>query len=102
MRISDWSSDVCSSDLYSISNCQVGLKGIPFGNHLIKRVVGLLRQELPHLKTFATLSPVPGFAKWLTRELGPDARVPGASELRSLAARYLVQDWKSTRLNSSH
>ena len=76
---------------YSISNCQVGLKGIPFGNHLIKRVVGQLRQELPHLKTFATLSPVPGFAKWLDKELGADARVPAASELRSLAARYLVQ-----------
>lgn len=76
---------------YSISNCQVGLKGIPFGNHLIKRVVGLLKEELPHLKTFATLSPVPGFAKWLAKERGPDAGVPGAKELRSLAASYLVQ-----------
>lgn len=76
---------------YSISNCQVGLKGIPFGNHLIKRVVGLLKEELPHLRTFATLSPVPGFAKWLSKEQGPDAIVPGAAELRSLAARYLVR-----------
>jgi malonyl-CoA decarboxylase len=75
---------------YSISNCQVGLKGIPFGNHLIKRVVGLLKEELPHLSTFATLSPVPGFAKWLAKEQGADAKVPGASELRSLAAKYLV------------
>ncbi|MEJ2407918.1 MAG: malonyl-CoA decarboxylase family protein [Novosphingobium sp.] len=75
---------------YSISNCQVGLKGIPFGNHLIKRVVGLLKEELPHLTTFATLSPVPGFAKWLAKEQGADARVPGARDLRQLAARYLV------------
>ncbi|AIT80241.1 malonyl-CoA decarboxylase [Novosphingobium pentaromativorans US6-1] len=76
---------------YSISNCQVGLKGIPFGNHLIKRVVGLLKEELPHLKTFATLSPVPGFAKWLSRERGADARLPGSGELRQLAAKYLVE-----------
>ncbi|SFF85509.1 malonyl-CoA decarboxylase [Novosphingobium sp. CF614] len=75
---------------YSISNCQVGLKGIPFGNHLIKRVVGLLKEELPHLKTFATLSPVPGFAKWLAKEQEPGARMPGAKDLRMLAARYLV------------
>jgi malonyl-CoA decarboxylase len=75
---------------YSISNCQIGLKGIPFGNHLIKRVVGLLKEELPHLTTFATLSPVPGFARWLAREQGSDAGAPEADELRSLAARYLV------------
>ncbi|WP_067738264.1 malonyl-CoA decarboxylase domain-containing protein [Novosphingobium naphthalenivorans] len=75
---------------YSISNCQTGLKGIPFGNHLIKRVVGLLKEELPHLKTFATLSPVPGFAKWLAKEGGADTKVPGARDLRQLAARYLV------------
>lgn len=74
---------------YSISNCQVGLRGIPFGNYLIKRVVGLLQEELPQLKTFATLSPVPGFAKWLAKEQGEGARVPGAKKLRGLAARYL-------------
>lgn len=74
---------------YSISNCQEGLKGIPFGNHLIKRVVGLLKEELPHLKTFATLSPVPGFAKWLAKEK-PEGAVPPSSELRRLAASYLV------------
>lgn len=75
---------------YSISNCQVGLKGIPFGNYLIKRVVGLLCQELPHLNTFATLSPVPGFAKWLGKEAGAGAPVPPATDLRRLAAKYLV------------
>jgi malonyl-CoA decarboxylase len=80
---------------YSISNCQNGLRGIPFGNYLIKRVVGLLQQELPQLKCFATLSPVPGFAKWLEGERGPiggkgGAKAPPAKELRREAARYLT------------
>ena len=75
---------------YSISNCQNGLRGIPFGNYLIKRVVGLLQQDLPELKTFATLSPVPGFSKWLTNELGEGAKTPPAKQLRQLAARYLT------------
>ncbi|MCB2073678.1 MAG: malonyl-CoA decarboxylase [Novosphingobium sp.] len=75
---------------YSISNCQNGLRGIPFGNYLIKRVVGLLQEELPQLKTFATLSPVPGFAKWLARESGDGAKTPPEKQLRHLAARYLT------------
>jgi len=82
--------DASCAIFYSINNCRVGLRGVPFGNYLIKRVVGLLREELPHLKTFATLSPVPGFAKWLAKEQGASARVPGAKDLRALAARYLV------------
>ncbi|MEZ5735862.1 MAG: malonyl-CoA decarboxylase [Novosphingobium sp.] len=75
---------------YSISNCQNGLRGIPFGNYLIKRVVGLLQEELPQLKTFATLSPVPGFAKWLAKERGEGAKTPPAKQLRQLAACYLT------------
>lgn len=82
--------DASCAIFYSINNCRVGLRGVPFGNYLIKRVVGLLREELPHLKTFATLSPVPGFAKWLAKEHGASARVPGAKDLRALAAQYLV------------
>jgi malonyl-CoA decarboxylase len=54
---------------YSISNCQRGLAGISLGDFLIKRVVDSLAAELPHLKTFATLSPVPGFRRWLERRL---------------------------------
>lgn len=61
---------------YSISNCQAGLKGISFGNFLIKQVVEDLKRELPHLKTFVTLSPVPGFAAWLQRER--ESRTAGA------------------------
>jgi len=54
---------------YSISNCQRGLAGISFGNFLIKRVVELLGAEFRNLKTFATLSPIPGFGKWLGAKL---------------------------------
>lgn len=54
---------------YSINNCQVGLRQIPLGNFLIKRVVTELAQELPSIKTYCTLSPVTGFAKWLRQEL---------------------------------
>lgn len=50
---------------YSISNCHPGLAGISFGNFLIKNVVQELKNEMPNLKTFVTLSPVPGFRKWL-------------------------------------
>jgi malonyl-CoA decarboxylase len=50
---------------YSISNCQEGLRGISFGNFLIKQVVEDLVKERASLKTFVTLSPVPGFAEWL-------------------------------------
>ncbi len=51
---------------YSISNTQKGLRGISFGEFLIKRVVARLSGELPRIKTFATLSPVPGFLAWLS------------------------------------
>lgn len=58
---------------YSISNCQEGLRGISFGNFLIKQVVEDLRRELSRLDTFVTLSPVPGFAEWLLRERRAEA-----------------------------
>ena len=50
---------------YSISNTQAGLRGVSFGDSLIKRVVETLKDEFPKLKTFATLSPIPGFRTWL-------------------------------------
>ena len=59
------SKDFTTAVFYSISNCQKGLKGISFGNFLIKQVVMELKQEFPYLKTFVTLSPVPMFSKWL-------------------------------------
>jgi malonyl-CoA decarboxylase len=53
---------------YSISNCQKGLRGVSFGSFLIKQVAAELRDELPLLTTFATLSPVPGFRRWLAAQ----------------------------------
>jgi len=53
---------------YSISNCQPGLNNISFGNLLIKQVVQELQAEFPSIKTFVTLSPIPGFNRWLESE----------------------------------
>ena len=59
------SSEYNTATFYSISNCQPGLKNISFGNFLIKQVVQELQSEFPSIKTFVTLSPIPGFQKWL-------------------------------------
>ena len=58
---------------YSISNCQIGLKGVSFGNFLIKQVVEEMKRDLTGLKTFVTLSPAPGFLAWLRHELAGSA-----------------------------
>ncbi|MCE3273247.1 MAG: malonyl-CoA decarboxylase [Ramlibacter sp.] len=94
---------------YSISNTQAGLRGVSFGDSLIKHVVETLKAEFPKLKTFATLSPIPGFRAWLARHAPPeklaawekplelDAKSPERQELLSWAARYLgreLQDGK--------
>lgn len=91
---------------YSITNCQQGLRGVPFGSSLIKQVVEDLKKSLPRIKTYATLSPVPGFRKWLDQQPGqtdlqsllnsPDAADPGKwtdnrrEQLLSLCAVYLL------------
>lgn len=66
--------EATTAAFYSISNCQDGLRGISFGSFLIKQVAEDLQRELPNLKTFVTLSPVPGFVRWLREEA---ARSPG-------------------------
>jgi len=93
---------------YSISNCQMGLKGVSFGNSLIKQVASDLSAELPNLKNFVTLSPIPGLAKWVeakTTELSPDivealAELKlgsperfseCADDLKAIAAQYLLK-----------
>ncbi len=76
---------------YSISNCQGGLRGISFGAFLIKQVVEELQQELPQLRVFSTLSPMPGFRRWLERrdDVPADPAHAEAATI-ALAAQYLT------------
>jgi malonyl-CoA decarboxylase len=95
---------------YSISNCQRGLAGISFGNFLIKRVADDLAAELPQLKTFATLSPIPGFRAWLDARLSkgeaglllPEERealtvLPGGRGAGGLAGLLAAPGWYEDR-----
>ncbi len=79
---------------YSISNCEPGLKGVSLGNFLIKRVAEKLRSEVPSVKRYCTLSPVPGLRKWLAATQGVAAvealRARHGAELERLAATYLA------------
>lgn len=75
---------------YSITNCQEGLRGVSFGNLLIKQVAEDLGREFPRVKTFATLSPVPGFRAWLAE--ARDSR-PGQAELGALLERLESPEW---------
>ena len=81
---------------YSISNCQDGLKGISFGNFLLKQVVEELVRDCPSLKTFVTLSPVPSFARWLDRAAAKDSGVPVTDEDRALIALLRDPRWIET------
>jgi malonyl-CoA decarboxylase len=94
---------------YSITNCQAGLRGVSFGASLIKRAMATLTSELPHVRRFATLSPVPGLRSWLETvdpaEIGLDRELletvatfdetlPSATadrELRQITAYYLLR-----------
>ncbi len=100
--------DADTAIFYSISNCQRGLAGISFGNFLIKRVVEVLGAEFRNLKAFATLSPIPGFRKWLDPKLAageplvtedeaaslrPVAPTPGLKGEQALAAILAHRGW---------
>lgn len=71
---------------YSISSTQTGLRGVSFGDSLIKRVVETLRAEFPRLKVFSTLSPIPGFRPWLAKQAGALIEQLNDKERQSLAA----------------
>jgi len=100
---------------YSISNTQEGLRGVSFGNFLLKRVVDALKRDLPQLKQFATLSPLPGFRRWLAKnpdvweaafEPAKRARIAklGNIEPTLPAIRQLLEDtpwWQQPRLASA-
>jgi len=93
-----------SAIFYSITNCQQGLRGVRFGSSLIKQVVEDLKQSLPRIRLYATLSPIPGFRKWLDQQAGHEdiqamlaqpAEVdrwpePLRQQLLNLCASYLV------------
>jgi malonyl-CoA decarboxylase len=70
---------------YSISNTQKGLRGVSLGNLLLKRVIEDLQRELPRLKVFATLSPLPGFRKWLDAALAEGKALLAGAEAAQFA-----------------
>jgi malonyl-CoA decarboxylase len=89
---------------YSITNAQRGLAGISFGNFLIKRVVDDLGREFPNLKTFATLSPIPGYRTWLDETIaaGDPLTVAERRFLASVGARdglgaALTRSWATEK-----
>lgn len=82
---------------YSISNCQKGLAGISFGNSLIKQVARDLALEMPGITSFVTLSPIPGFNRWLEGK-GISARSDDAPTIRKLAAFYLAREKNEANL----
>ncbi|XAR65687.1 Malonyl-CoA decarboxylase [Bertholletia excelsa] len=59
---------------YSISSTQPGLKGINLGKFLIKRVIDVVKKDMPNISTFATLSPIPGYMQWLLPKLASSER----------------------------
>ncbi|MFN3987518.1 MAG: malonyl-CoA decarboxylase [Rhodocyclaceae bacterium] len=70
---------------YSISSTQAGLRGVSFGNFLLKRVIDDLKRDLPRLKTFATLSPIPGLARWADKHPDEAFACLGATDWKRLA-----------------
>jgi malonyl-CoA decarboxylase len=83
--------DADTAVFYSINNCQDGLRGVNLGNFLIKLVVADLERELPRLRHFVTLSPVPGFRRWL--EEARSAHDPVTEPYRELLDRLAGGDW---------
>ena len=80
---------------YSITNAQRGLVGISFGGFLIKRVVDELQAEFSKLKTFSTLSPIPGFARWVRRSVQEGADVMSEDEQAALNELFELEDGQS-------
>ena len=80
---------------YSISNTQVGLRGVSFGNFLLKRVIDDLKRDFPKLENFATLSPMPGLAAWARKH----PEVLAELELPMPLAELLVPNWADDKTN---
>ncbi len=82
-------SSASTAIFYSISNTQAGLSGISLGNFLIKRVVEKLSQEFKSIKTYVTLSPIPGFTKWLKESLSQDITLLSKLNIKQSSAEIL-------------
>ena len=78
---------------YSITNCQEGLRGVPFGSFLIKQVVEDVSKEFPRIKKFATLSPVPGFRKWLAEKAAALQASPKLAPFAAAVAKLDTPQW---------
>ena len=91
--------DTHTAVFYSISNCQVGLRGISFGSFLIKQVAANLQMELPNLDRFITLSPIPNLMGWLrtlpAETLGCDCPESAAAFMDQLVSGEWMSDEKS-------
>jgi malonyl-CoA decarboxylase len=83
---------------YSISNCQPGLRGVSLGNFLIKRVAQQLQRELPRVRKFCTLSPIPGFAGWLSRIQQAPASLDGDAAKRFAEQLQLLRSADAAQL----
>ncbi len=91
-RLADPAAADCAM-FYSITNCQRGLRGVSFGNFLIKQVAEDIGRELPRVKTYATISPIPGFHDWLARAAESAAEGPVRRGLAELLATLDRADW---------
>ncbi|CAN1326626.1 Malonyl-CoA decarboxylase, mitochondrial [Linum perenne] len=86
---------------YSISSTQAGLAGINLGKFLIKRVITLVKRDMPHISTFATLSPIPGYMQWLLSKLVSQSHASSGISESTFVENLLEPDEESLLVNSS-
>ncbi|MDR1064266.1 MAG: malonyl-CoA decarboxylase [Azoarcus sp.] len=77
---------------YSITSSQTGLRGISFGNFLLKRVIGDLQRDFPRLRTFSTLSPIPGLIRWIRQNPQNLDKVITDTDWKTLAAAGIAKE----------
>jgi malonyl-CoA decarboxylase len=78
---------------YSITNCQEGLRGVPFGSFLIKQVVEDVSKDFPRIRKFATVSPVPGLRRWLAEKAEALSRSPKLAPFARALAKLDDPEW---------
>ncbi|XP_067854202.1 malonyl-CoA decarboxylase, mitochondrial [Heptranchias perlo] len=85
-------SKITTAIFYSISSTQPGLQGVELGNYLIKRVVKELQGEFPHMNQFSSLSPIPGFTKWLVGILSDQIKEGTSNQIFTQTEYKEIQD----------